>query len=232
MPALTAGRTLSGLQRRMVLRSLLALGATAVVPAGTRAAVTATATTEVHGSAAAAPAAIISSFENTLISIMKAGKTTPFVQRFSMLAPSVDQTFDLQTILRNSVGLQWASLQDQQKQKLLTTFRRYTIATWVANFDSYSGQKFTVGSSLKHVGDEVVVPTDLVPQNGSPTNLSYVMRQIGDQWKVVDVLAEGSISRVAVQRSDFRSLLTNGGVPALVASLQKKIASLSDGSLA
>jgi hypothetical protein len=35
---------------------------------------------------------------------------------------------------------------------------------------------------------------------------------------------------VAVQRSDFRSLL-DGGVDALIASLKKKIATLSDNSI-
>ena len=34
------------------------------------------------------------------------------------------------------------------------------------------------------------------------------MRQVNaDAWKAVDVLLDGTISRVAVQRSDFRSLL-------------------------
>jgi phospholipid transport system substrate-binding protein len=49
---------------------------------------------------------------------------------------------------------------------------------------------------------------------------------------VVDVLAAGSISRVAVQRSDFRHLLSNGGGDALVASLQRKTSDLSGGALA
>ena len=43
----------------------------------------------------------------------------------------------------------------------------------------------------------------------------------------MDVLMDGSISRVAVQRSDFRSLLSSGGAPALVAGLQHKVANLS-----
>ena len=163
---------------------------------------------------------------------MKAGKSQTFVQRFNMLAPTVDRTFDLQTILRNSVGLRWSSMSPDQRASLLKTFRRYTIATWVANFDAWSGQKFTVSSKVRHVGNEVIVPTDLVPKNGSPTNLSYVMRQEANGWKVVDVLAQGSISRVAVQRSDFRSVLDSGGVPALVARLQRKISSMSNGSLA
>jgi phospholipid transport system substrate-binding protein len=48
----------------------------------------------------------------------------------------------------------------------------------------------------------------------------------------VDVLAGGSISRVAVQRSDVRRLLESGGGDALLASLQRKTADLSGGNLA
>ena len=50
--------------------------------------------------------------------------------------------------------------------------------------------------------------------------------------KAVDVLADGSISRVAVQRSDFRDLLRNGGVPALITALRQKVVTLSGGMLA
>ncbi len=76
------------------------------------------------------------------------------------------------------------------------------------------------------------VATSIVPSNGSPTRLDYVMRNGSSGWKAVDVLADGSISRVAVQRSDFRHLLATGGVPALVAGLQNKVANLSGGMLA
>jgi ABC-type transporter MlaC component len=51
-------------------------------------------------------------------------------------------------------------------------------------------------------------------------------------WKAVDVLADGSISRVGVQRSDFRHVLASGGVPALTVALRQKVANLSDGVLA
>ena len=51
-------------------------------------------------------------------------------------------------------------------------------------------------------------------------------------WKAVDVLEDGSISRVAVQRSDFRQLLDSGGLPALTTALRQKVATLSGGMLA
>jgi len=50
-------------------------------------------------------------------------------------------------------------------------------------------------------------------------------------WRVVDVLAGSTISRVATQRSDFRSTLIDGGGPALMASLQRKVSDLSGAAL-
>jgi phospholipid transport system substrate-binding protein len=61
--------------------------------------------------------------------------------------------------------------------------------------------------------------------------LDYVMRGEGGRWRAVDVLFEGSISRVAVQRADFRKALASGDADALIASLHRKIADLSDGAL-
>ncbi len=41
---------------------------------------------------------------------MRTGHTTPFPQRFDALAPVVDQVFDLETVLKVSVGLRWDSM--------------------------------------------------------------------------------------------------------------------------
>jgi hypothetical protein len=71
----------------------------------------------------------------------------------------------------------------------------------------------------------------LWPVSGEATELDYVIEQTQAGWKVVDVLAAGSISRVGVQRSDFRRILSNGGGDALLASLQRKTSDLSGGVL-
>ncbi|HEX5328311.1 MAG TPA: ABC transporter substrate-binding protein, partial [Acetobacteraceae bacterium] len=76
---------------------------------------------------------------------------------------------------------------------------------------------------------EQVVSTEIIPTSGSSHRIDYVMRKTNAGWKAIDVLLDGSISRVAVQRSDFRSLLNRGGAPALEASLQQKTQTLSRG---
>jgi phospholipid transport system substrate-binding protein len=184
-----------------------------------------------HGATASAASAPIERFYAALLTVMKAGKTTPFRQRYDSLAPVIDQTFDLAQILGDSVGPRWATLPSDQQSALREAFLRYTIAVYVANFDSFSGQRFEVQPTSTAVGEEQIVQTRIVPASGESHRLDYVMRQLGGTWKVVDVLADGSISRVAVQRSEMRSPLANGGVPALLDRLQKKTADMSGGQL-
>jgi phospholipid transport system substrate-binding protein len=162
--------------------------------------------------------------------VMNAGTATPFSQRFDMLAPVIDRTFDLDAILRESVGLSWPTLPPEQQTQLAQAFRRYTVATYVNSFDASDGARFKVTPETRAVGDEQVVQTRIISKSGDSHQLDYVMRKGDSGWRVVDVLADGSISRVAVQRSDFRRLLASGGAPALVASLQSKSVDLSDGS--
>jgi phospholipid transport system substrate-binding protein len=80
------------------------------------------------------------------------------------------------------------------------------------------------------VGADKVVETEIVPKTGDPTRIDYVMRQYPAGWQAVDVLEEGTISQVAVQRSDFRSLL-EGGAGKLIDSLKAKVVKLSGGTV-
>jgi phospholipid transport system substrate-binding protein len=162
-----------------------------------------------------------------LLATMKAGRSTSFEQRFTSLAPVVEQTFDLDAVLAASIGLGWPALPNDQKAQLRAAFRRYTVASYVASFDNFTGQTFQVSPTVREVGNgDVVVQSKIVSPDGSVTPLDYVMRDGQSGWRAVDVLAGGSISRVAVQRSDFRSVLQSGGVPALMAALQHKVANL------
>jgi phospholipid transport system substrate-binding protein len=166
-----------------------------------------------------------------LLRVMRAGTRVAFANRFEVLAPLVDRAFDLPGILRASVGQYWTGLVEQDRSDLRDVFRRFTIASYVASFDVFGGERFELLPELRAVGTDQVVGTLLVPVTGEPIRLDYVMRQQDGVWRVVDVLADGTISRVAVQRSDFRALLAHGGARALIDSLQKKLADLSEGSL-
>jgi phospholipid transport system substrate-binding protein len=167
----------------------------------------------------------------TLVKIMRMGRSTPFEQRFETLAPVVDRVFDLQSILEVSIGPTWPNVPPDQQAALRAAFRRYTVASYVNSFDNYTGQRFDVSPETRTLGNgDQVVQSKIIPESGETHALDYVMHEIEGDWKAVDVLADGAISRVAVQRSDFRRLLTRGGALALASSLQQKTADLGGGA--
>ncbi len=205
-------------------RILLGLGSTltvsALLPKAGRAAV--------EASAVQAP---IATLDDALIDVMKRGKTAAFRDRAETLAPVIRAAFDLPTILRVSVGPSWAELPQPQQVTLLTAFEMFTFVTYAANFNSYNGERIEMLPDLRSAGSDEIVQTRLVQASAIAIPIDYVMRQEGDTWKAIDVLLDGSISRVAVQRSDFRSLLRPGDASALTESLQRKVKDLSAGTM-
>ena len=159
---------------------------------------------------------------------MRAG---PFAARAAILAPVIGQVFDLAMILRVSVGPRWAEFSPEQQNTLLAAFTRYTIANYAANFASDDGTKFEILPDTLQLAADLAVSTRIIPPEGEPVRIDYVMHQTPGRkaWQVVDVLYDGTISQVAVQRSDFRKTLADGGAAGLIALLTRKAASLESG---
>jgi phospholipid transport system substrate-binding protein len=166
-----------------------------------------------------------------LLQVMKAGKGTPFLQRYDVLAPLVLRAVELDGILQGAVGPTWASLSPARQAALKTAFQHYSIATYVSHFDEFAGERFELYPPAP--GADPVIRVKIVPgKPGDDTHLlSYAMRQMPAGWKAIDVTADSSISQVVVQQEEIRSLVRSGGADALLARLQQKTAELSGGAL-
>lgn len=179
---------------------------------------------------AGGPIPPVHALNDALLRIMHVGSATPFAERVRLLAPAVTGAFDLRQILQTSVGPRWSGFTPQRQAELLDVFTAYTVASYVANFDAFAGERFEILPDLREVGADRVVQTRIVPPAGETARIDYVMRSAAAGWRAVDVLLDGSISRVAVQRSDFRSLLAGGDPGRLIASLRAKTAGLESGA--
>ena len=198
---------MSPLPRRALLLALIALPMAARAEAG--------------------PTAPVQALLDGLAANAKAGKATPFAARAAKLGAVVDSTFDLPAILLAAVGPRFNSFAPDAQAALLTAFRDFTVASWVANFDTDEGQRFELNAQTRAVGADQVVSTAIVPKDGDPTRLDYVMRNTNGSWKAVDILVDGAISRVAIQRSDFRTLLKDGTPGPLIDMLKGTAADLA-----
>jgi phospholipid transport system substrate-binding protein len=178
-------------------------------------------------------AAPIVKLDSALIATMKAGSAkASFQSRYDTLDPVVKSTLNLPVILQNSVGFMWSTIPAAQQAQLASLFEQFTVASYVNGFNGYGGQQINILPAERDVGTKKVVETEIISPDGStPTKLDYVMSNGDNGWQVTDVLLNGTISKVAVQSSDFSSLVTSGDASQLIAALKTKIATLSGAKL-
>lgn len=183
-------------------------------------------------SAAAAPdpQSQVRSFYGVLMTNMQQGRALGESGRYARLEPVVLRTFDIPYMTRLAIGPNWNNLTSAQQQRLVAAFAHYVGATYADRFDSYSGEQLQVVGE-RPFGEGFMVQTKIVKSNGETTRLDYLMRQDAGTWKISDVYLDGSISQLAVHRSEFHSILRRDGVDGLVTALNRKV-DLLKGSVA
>jgi phospholipid transport system substrate-binding protein len=174
-------------------------------------------------------AAVIQHFYEDLLAVMKEAKHLSFDERYKRLAPAVTRTFALALMSRLSVGPEWAQLQPDLQQRLTDVFSRYTISVYANRFDDFNGERFEVDANPTSNPNGVVVPTRMIKSNGETVVLNYLLRQNSGAWQAIDIYLSGTISELATRRSEFTSVLHNGGGEALVKVLEQRTAALRTG---
>jgi phospholipid transport system substrate-binding protein len=172
--------------------------------------------------AAAEPQTLVSDFYGVLLSNMKQGRMLGESGRYARLAPVVDRVFDIPAMTKLAIGPHWANLNPAQQQQVMAAFAHYVAATYADQFDSFSGEQLQV-TGQRPFGSDVMAQTKIVKSNGEATRLDYLMRQDQGGWRISDVYLDGTISQLAVHRSEFHSILQREGVDGLVVALNRKV---------
>jgi phospholipid transport system substrate-binding protein len=171
----------------------------------------------------ATPSATVERLHATLLEMMKEGQTLGYAGRVERIGPVLDETFNFETIGRVVTGRHWKALAVEKRNAFLGTFRNLSTATYADNFSSFGGEAFkTLGEEIKKGAS--LVRTQIVEADGSTVSLNYVLNKTGEQWRIVNVIAEG-VSDLALKRSEYGAVIGKEGIDALIAKLEAKIAS-------
>lgn len=172
------------------------------------------------------PAMAVRRFSDALLAAMKQGPALGYKGRLVLLGPAVDDLFAIPTMARLALGPGAAHLTSEQSQRLVEAFRRWTVANYASQFDAWSGERFEIDAP-RPAGNALVVPTRIVTRKGDATRIDYVIREVDGRRRAVDVLLEGSVSQLAVRRSEFVSVVRRQGFDALIHLLEQRTAALA-----
>jgi phospholipid transport system substrate-binding protein len=173
------------------------------------------------------PSATIDTLHVALLGIMKNADELGYQGRFDRLAPVLPDVFDLAFMAEKSIGRYWKKANDAERARLVKTFGDFTTANYAGNFDGYSGQKFeTLGEEDSTHGTKLV-RTQLLDPDGEATQLNYRVRQVDGGWKIIDIYLNGTVSELALRRSEYSSMIKREGFDSLIVALNDKITDLA-----
>jgi len=167
------------------------------------------------------PAATIKTYHARLVKAVTDPANTTDKARYDALAPAMDAAFDFAGMIRTAAGRYYRSADAKTQAALRAAFRRVSIATYADQFADLGNGRFEIAAPRDGPRGLKLVESHL--KTGSETvTLTYVMRKLGDGWRIIDVLLDGGVSELALRASEYARILKTGGAAALVASLDKQ----------
>jgi len=176
----------------------------------------------------APPTNVVETLHATLLGVMKDADELGYQGRCDRLSPVLRNLYDISFMAEKSVGRHWKVTSEGERQHLLEIFTEFMIANYAGNFDGYSGQTFETTGEEQSTHGTMLVRTRLVEPDGEATQLNYRLRPVEGEWRIIDVYLNGTVSELALRRSEYSSLIQREGFDSLLVALNQKITNLSE----
>jgi len=175
------------------------------------------------------PRQVVETLNATLLDVLKDAETLGFQGRFERLQPVIRDTFDVAFMAEKSLALRWKKLSEADRARWIALFGDFTVANFAANFDRYTGQTFQVLGEEPAANDTRLVRTRVVTPGAGNVDFAYRLRANRSRWAIVDVYLKGTVSELALRRSEYASALERGSFEELLHTMRGKIAHLAAG---
>jgi phospholipid transport system substrate-binding protein len=170
---------------------------------------------------------LVDELQANLLEVMKNAEALGYQGRYDRLAPVLPTLFDLSFMAEKSVGRYWKTASEEDRRVLVDTFTRYMIANYAGRFDGYSGQSFETLAVEPSARDTLLVRTRLHDPTGEDVSLDYRLRKVDGGWRIIDIYLNGTVSELALRRSEYSSLIKREGFHALLIALDERIETLA-----
>jgi phospholipid transport system substrate-binding protein len=158
-----------------------------------------------------------------LIECLKNADALGLEGRRAKIAPAVASGYDVHFMAEKILGRHWSTLSEADRARWTETFGSLTVATYAERMTGFTGQVFEVLKVEPSQRDTAVVYTQVVTPKEAPIAINYRMRQDGAGWRIIDVYLNGTVSELALRRSEYAAVLQRDGFEKLVASIDEKI---------
>lgn len=169
------------------------------------------------------PEQVIHQLQLSLLQVMREGEQLGYEGRFKFLEAVIDQSHDIDLIIKTILGATyWSQLSGEQQELIVDTFRQLSIATYAGRFTQYGGEQFQIIEQRILPREQALVRSQLIKSDGGTVNFDYVLHQTEGHWRIANILFDG-VSDLAIKRGEYRAILQRDGFQALIEMLKEKI---------
>jgi phospholipid transport system substrate-binding protein len=151
------------------------------------------------------------------------------VARDQKVAAIMDRVFDYDDLARRSLGEDWKQLNDAERNEFKGLLEQLVKQSYRRHLDKTSGWDIVYGKS-SDVDGGIRVPTTAkhkTDKRKEPVSIDYLLHETKGQWRVFDIVVEGS-SLVGNYQSQFRKVIKKKGFAELVSRMKRRIAKGTD----
>jgi phospholipid transport system substrate-binding protein len=121
---------------------------------------------------------------------------------------------------KRSLGIYWRDLTPQERQEFVPLFKDFLNKIYVGKLGLYNGEKVlftgeTVGTNYAEVNTQVGA------RNGDQVPVVYMLKRMGGDWKVYDVVAD-NVSIDNNYRSQFDRVISSSSYQELVKRIKQR----------
>lgn len=142
-------------------------------------------------------------------------KTYPSISKKKIILQNFIDEIDFEWNGRATSSRLFREMTDEQKVSFIKNYKDFLIRIWMQKFKGYNGEKYTVDPAEKINEKDSIVRIKITTQNSSIINLELKIRNYGDNFKILNITAEG-IDIAKSYNSQFQSYADKYGINELI----------------
>jgi len=161
-----------------------------------------------------------------LVALLAQPKSPTREQKISAV---MDRVFDFDDLAKRSLGDDWNPLNEAQRSEFGGLLEQLVKQSYRRNLDKTKGWDVSYEKPTTVEGG-VRVPTiakHKTDKRKDPVSIDYLLHETKGQWRIFDVVIEGS-SLVSNYQSQFRKIIRKKGFGELVSRMKNRVAKGAD----
>ena len=167
------------------------------------------------------PAQFIQGLADEAIAILRDPKGS-LDEREKRFQAFLKDDFAMEKIGRFAAGKFWRQMSTNQQQQYQQVFEKWILKTYSIRFGGYSGETVNVLKTIKAGQTDVFVRTKINSSRGRALKVDWRVRNIKDNYKIIDVVVEG-VSMLVTQKAEFSAVLRQRGIDGLIGILRSQL---------